>query len=187
MITMFTKTPVSAEATPMFRPPEWQWVQTGDVGWWVRADSQCALLGPNGLRLDQWRAEGKLAVVKKGPHRVVYRVDLPDGAVYVKHFLVPGWREVLRQWFRRGKGRNEGKRTRLLNAIGVNTTTPIALGEQRKRKFLFENYLVTPEIPDAVPLDVFVEEKLPALPEAGRAKVRREPGTRPGRVDRARA
>jgi tRNA A-37 threonylcarbamoyl transferase component Bud32 len=173
MISRFSKTPAASEETPMFRPPEWQWIQAGDVGWWVRADCQRALLGPDGLRLEQWRAEGKLAVVKKGPHRVVYRVDLPDGAVYVKHFLVPGWREVLRQWFRRGKGRNEGKRTRLLNSIGVTTITPIALGEQRKRKFLFENYLVTPEIPGAVPLDVFVEEKLPAWPEERRATIRR--------------
>ena len=92
---------------------------------------------------------------------------------------------MLRQWFRRGKGRNEGKRTRLLNAIGVNTTTPIALGEQRKRKFLFENYLVTPEIPDAVPLDVFVEEKLPGLPEARSREGRSQPGPRAGRFDRA--
>ena len=55
--------------------------------------------------------QGRLTTVKSGPHRIVYRVDLPEGAIYVKHFLVPDWRAMLRQWFRRGKGRNEGKRS----------------------------------------------------------------------------
>ncbi len=71
---------------------------------------------------------------KSGPHRIVYRVDLPEGAVYVKHYLVPDYRAMFRQWFRRGKGRNEGKRSSCLDAIGVPTITPIALGEQRKRE-----------------------------------------------------
>src|SRR5450631_2307192 len=83
----------------MFGPPEWHWTQTGDVGWWVRADWRRDLLGPNGLRLDEWRAQGRLEVVKKGPHRVVYRVNLVEGPVYIKHYLVPGLRAKIRQWF----------------------------------------------------------------------------------------
>ena len=135
------------------------------MGWWVRSDWHRALLGPGGLRLDEWRASGRLTTVKTGPHRVVYRVDLPEGAVYVKHFLVPGLRAKLRQWVRRGKGRNEGQRTRYLNAIGVPTITPIALGEQRKRRFLFEN------LPDH-----------PRDPGRGAAqRVRRAPAARFGR------
>jgi tRNA A-37 threonylcarbamoyl transferase component Bud32 len=173
MIGIFTRTPPAPRGLRMFGPPEWHWAQTGDVGWWVRADWQRGLLGPDGLRLDEWRRQGRLAVVKKGPHRVVYRVDLPEGTVYVKHFLVPSFRAKLRQWFRRGKGRNEGKRTRLLDSIGVPTINPIALGEQRKRKFLFENYLVTPAVPDAVPLDEFVTRKLADWPVERRARVRR--------------
>ena len=89
----------------------------------------------------------------------------------------PGFRAKLRQWFRRGKGRNEGRRTRYLAAIGVPTITPIALGEQRKRKFLLENYLITHAIPETVPLDEFVERRLPQWPEptagAGPAAARR--------------
>src|SRR5262249_40447474 len=107
-----------------------------------------------------------------GPVRVVYRVDLPEGAVFVKHFLVPGLREKLRQWFRRGKGRNEGRRTGDLRAIGVPTITPIALGEQRKRLFLFATYLITPEAPDAIPLNEFIERRLPQWPPLRQARVR---------------
>src|SRR5947209_7133313 len=84
---------------PLFRAPDWQWVQSGDVGWWVRPEWRESLLGPEGLRLEQWRREGRLATVKTGPHRAVYRADLAQGTVFVKHFLVPGWREMLRQWF----------------------------------------------------------------------------------------
>ncbi len=124
-----------------------------------------ALIGPEGLRLADWRADGAVTTIKAGPHRIVYRAELPGrGAVYIKHFLVPNVPATLRQWFRRGKGRNEAKRAALLAALGVPTITPIALGEQRRRGFLFENYLVTPEISGTIPLDAFVETRLPALP-----------------------
>ena len=156
----------------IFKPPDWHWAHNGDVGWWVRSEWRDTLLADDSLRLNEWARDGVLNVVKKGPHRVVYRVDLAQGSVYVKHFLVPNARAKLRQWFRRGKGRNEGRRTRLLNAIGIPTITPIALGEQRKRKILFENYLITPAIPEALPLDEFVESRLPALPEARRTRIR---------------
>jgi tRNA A-37 threonylcarbamoyl transferase component Bud32 len=171
-------TPDPAAPEPIFKPPGWRWVSFGEVGWWVLPDWESALLGPSGLRLDDWRRDGRLATVKTGPHRVVYRADLPAGAVFVKHFKVPSWREILRQWVRRGKGRNEGKRAVRLARIGVPTITPIALGEQRRRKFLFENYLVTPEIPGTVPLDEFLENRLPHLPATIRPRVKREVGRR---------
>jgi hypothetical protein len=71
MIWTLTRAPGAGRGERMFGPPEWQWAQSGDVGWWVRADWQHAILGPDGLRLDEWREQGRLTVVKKGPHRVV--------------------------------------------------------------------------------------------------------------------
>ena len=173
MSWLFRKTPRISPSERLFEPPDWGWARTGDVGWWVRAGWEDALLGPDGLRLDEWRAQGRLTTVKTGPHRAVYRVDLPEGAVFVKHFLVPGFRSKLRQWLRRGKGRNEGRRTRSLAAIGVPTITPVALGEQRKKTFLLENYLITHAIPEAIPLDEFVERRLPEWPGRRRARARR--------------
>ena len=168
--------PVQRPSAPerLFEPPGWSWTQAGDIGWWVRGDWREALIGPAGLRIDEWRREGRLTVVKSGTQRVVYRVDLPRGTIFVKHFLVPSFFAMVRQWLRRGKGRNEGRRTRYLGAIGVPTITPIALGEQRKRMFLFENYLITPEIPDAVPLNDFVERTLPNWPPPRQARVRHQ-------------
>src|SRR5205807_2312313 len=56
--------------------------------------------------------------------------------------------------------------------IGVPTITPIALGEQRRRKFLFENYLITSEIAGSLPLNEFVERRLLELHEPRRTRVR---------------
>jgi tRNA A-37 threonylcarbamoyl transferase component Bud32 len=168
-----------ADAPPprMFKPPEWRWSQPGVVGWWVTGDWDEVLLGPEGLRLDDWRRQGRLTTVKSGPHRVVYRAELPAGGIFIKHYLVPNKRAVLRQWFRRGKGRNEGKRSRELESIGVPTITPVALGELRKRKFLFENYLVTREVAGSVALDEFVLKRLAEYPEPARTTIRRALGT----------
>ena len=163
-----------AAAGRMFRPPEWAFTPAGDVGWWLRQGWGDVLLGPGGLRLDEWAAAGLLETVKSGPHRVVYRVALPGGAIFIKHFLVPDRRAKYRQWFRRGKGRNEGKRSQDLASIGVPTITPVALGERRKRGFLFDNYLVTEEVPGAVALDVFVERELGEIPEPRRSRIRRD-------------
>jgi tRNA A-37 threonylcarbamoyl transferase component Bud32 len=158
----------------MFKPPEWEWSQPSDVGWWVRDGWGEVLLGRGGLRLDEWRHEGRLATVKSGPHRIVYRAELPEGTFFIKHFLVPDLRATFRQWVRRGKGRNEGRRSADLTEIGVPTITPVALGEKRKRKFLFENYLVTLAISAATPLDEFVERRLPGWAEPSRSRVRQQ-------------
>jgi tRNA A-37 threonylcarbamoyl transferase component Bud32 len=167
----------TAPATPgrMFRRPAWDWVDDGATGWWVRPGWREALLGPNGLRLDEWRREGRLTTVKTGPHRAVYRVDLPApaGGVFVKHNLVPNLRARLRQWFRRGKSRNEARRAELLAGVGVPTITPVALGERRRRGFLLDNFLVTRALDDYQPLDRFVEHGLHALAPNRRARVRR--------------
>jgi len=158
----------------MFKPPQWEWSSFGDVGWWSRDGWGDVLLGPYGLRLEEWQEEGRLATIKSGPHRVVYRADLPQGTIYIKHFLVPDWRATIRQWIRRGKGRNEGKRSQHLASIGVPTITPIALGEKRKRKFLLENYLVTLAISSATPLDEFVQRGLMEKPEPLRSQIRQK-------------
>lgn len=162
----------TSDAEGLFHEPGWVWRRFGRVGWWVRRGWEQVLLGPRGLPLQEWRAQGRLETIKTGPHRVVYRASLPAGAVYIKHYKIPSWREMLRQWFRRGKGRNEAKRALRLASLGIPTITPIALGEQRKNKFLFENYLISPEIAGAVPLDEFVETHLQTRPFREQVRLR---------------
>ncbi|WP_435017516.1 lipopolysaccharide kinase InaA family protein [Tundrisphaera sp. TA3] len=172
-----TRSPTAPRKGPrsgVFRPPMWSWEKADDTGWWVRTDWSQALLRDGRLPLDEWKRDGRLRTVKRGPHRVVYRADLAEGPVYVKHFLVPNLRAKARQWFRAGKGRNEGRRAAKLEAIGVPTITPVALGERRVGKFLLENFLVTKEIPNTVPLDEFVERRMPLMSEARQGKLRRD-------------
>lgn len=135
-----------------------------------------------------WRARGALDVVKSGPHREVCRVRLehapkPEpgaasnaanaaGAVYIKHFRVPNWRARIRQWMRRGKGRNEALRALRLARAGIDTVEPIALGERRRFGLLLDNYLVTRERPDSLPLDEVLERRMPAWPPEDRARFR---------------
>ena len=84
-----------------------------------------------------WRTgarDGRLATVKSGPHRIVYRAELPEGTIFIKHFRVPDLRATLRQWVRRGKGRNEGRRSAHLAEIGVPTIRPDRLGRKAEAK-----------------------------------------------------
>jgi tRNA A-37 threonylcarbamoyl transferase component Bud32 len=168
--------------TPLFRQPGWVYARFGTIGWWILPAWRDRLLGPCGLRLDEWKAAGCLQTIKNGPNRAVYRIQLPGSAAYVKHYKVPTWREILRQWFRRGKGRNEARRALQLARLGITTITPIALGEQRRFGFLFENYLVSPEIPGTTPLDLVVEQLLPNLPEPRRSRLRHALAREVGRL-----
>lgn len=143
----------------LFQPPAWEWAEAGDVGWWVKPAWRDILLRDGALRLDQWRATGQLETVKQGPHRVVYRVRLPEATVFIKHNLVPDLRSKLRQWFRRGKARNEAKRAEHLAALGIPTILPLALGERRHRRLLLDNYLVTREVPSSITLQDLVERE----------------------------
>lgn len=166
--------PVTHIPERMFKPPHWEWVFRDGVGWWVHPSWRDELLGPEGLRLAEWEREGRLTTVKTGPHRTVYRADLSRGVVYIKHFRVPDFRAKIRQWFRRGKGRNEGKRATRLAEQGIRTIVPVALGELRRRGFLHENFLVTMAIEGMTPLDRFVNEDLPRLPTGEQDHLRQE-------------
>ena len=73
----------------------------------------------------------------RGPIALFTASTFPRARSTSSTFLVPDWRATLRQWVRRGKGRNEGKSTQHLASIGVPTITPIALGERRQAEVPF--------------------------------------------------
>src|SRR3974390_1343245 len=70
-------------------------VTVGGVRWWVTPECREILLRPDGLRLREWLNNGQARVVKQGPHRIVYRVQLPTLNFYLKHNLLPD----ARAWF----------------------------------------------------------------------------------------
>jgi tRNA A-37 threonylcarbamoyl transferase component Bud32 len=129
--------------------------------WTVRSDCRDAFLGPEGLRLPEWRASGQATPVKHGPHRTVWRVGLSGMDCHVKHYRIPDRRTWLREWLRPGKARGEFERSLELIARGVPTVSPLAVGEAVDRPG--ESFLITATVPDARPLGMFLEGDLPTL------------------------
>lgn len=148
------------------------YLRFGDVRWHVRGDVADLLFNADGLRLPHWIKSGQARIVKHGPHRTVYHVQLDDRSIYIKHNRVPDIRAVLSQWVQTSKGRRELNCIEKLAAASVPTIAPLALGEQRKAGLVLENYLVTEAIENVLSLDRFVQETWPKLSAEAQPRLR---------------
>ena len=172
----WTPNPIVAALTPSGQT-DWQrtWVTVdrGGIRWRVEPTRLPELLGPSGLRWEEWRRSGAERLVKRAEERSVHRVALPGGAVYIKQFHPNGWRARVRQWMRRGKGVNEVIRAGWLKSVGIPTIQPVALGERRRFGLVLDNWVVSEELIDTMPLDRFLETELPTLAPVQRAALSR--------------
>src|SRR5713101_9680642 len=75
-------------------------IQVAGMRWLIAPEYRDLLLGPQGLRLQEWLQTGQAVAVKHGPHRAVYRVDLPGLSCYLKHNRVTDLRTWVRQLVR---------------------------------------------------------------------------------------
>ncbi len=117
---------------------------------------------------------GPTTVVKSGPHRVVYRIGLPSGTVFLKHFKIPDWRALARNILRGSPAAREARAAAQIAQAGIETTVAAALGTTRRRLIVRDSFLVTREITDARPLDEIVRERLSgARSSAGTEKASR--------------
>jgi serine/threonine protein kinase len=151
-------------------------VQTPGLRWefapeWRELSDAGLLLGPGGLRLDEWLASGQARIVKHAPHRTVYRVVLPGHDFHVKHYR-GDWREWWRSLVRPSKARAEYEITRETAARGVPTLQALAFGQPAHRLAPPDSFLITRTLSDAVPLAEYLEEALPTLPEERRTDLR---------------
>lgn len=124
-------------------------------------------------------------VIKSGPHRAVYRVAIPSGIYFLKHFRVPDWRALVRNWLNRSPAEREAAAAARVAAAGIDTTVPAAVGVTRRSRLVRDSFLVTREIPEARPLDQVLRERLSAdqiAPPAGAARFRRELARALGRL-----
>lgn len=128
-----------------------------DVRWQMLRAWRGSLVGPSGLPLDVWQREGRVRVVKDGAHRTVYRVELPQGAVFIKHYRCPAWWDPLRNLWRASASRREFNKAIELQRRGIATIRPLALGEQFVRGGVQENFLITAAELQTVALNEFVE------------------------------
>jgi tRNA A-37 threonylcarbamoyl transferase component Bud32 len=143
----------------------------GPIRWQVRegwTDLGRALLG---LPLEDWLAAGAARVVKNGPHRTVYRVSLPGVDFHLKHYHPAQARGWLRNLLP-STARREYARTLALAARGVPTLEALAVGESRPGTGPRSSYLITRTLPEARPLDGFLESELPAFPPRQQARLR---------------
>lgn len=129
-----------------------------------------ALFGRAAPPLDEWLADGSAAVVKSGPHRTVYRVALPTGAVYVKHCRINGPRAWAREVLRAPKARLEFENAARLRALSIGAAVPLAWGTPDTR-WPGQSYLITRDLAPALPFTEFVDAR-PLTPGERRALAR---------------
>jgi len=126
-----------------------------------------------GHKPDDWSQLPGAAVVKSGPHRVVYRFDLPTRSVFVKHYRATDWRSLVRSLFRASASRREWHKSVEMARRGVPTIRPVAWGETRQAGITADNYFASEAIAGAESLDVVLQELTP-LPLIGeQARTRR--------------
>ncbi len=149
-------------------------MNSSDIRWETAGGISLAdlsrLFGSRGLGLDGWLALGAARVLKQASHRSLYRIVLPGLDVHVKHYPAAGRRGWLRGLLRRSAARLEYERTRAVAARGVPTVEPLAVGES-SRAGVQGSWLLTRTIPEAVPLDVFLERMSGDPPAALRQRL----------------
>jgi tRNA A-37 threonylcarbamoyl transferase component Bud32 len=78
-------------------------------------------------------------------------------------------------FFGRSKARREFDNLGLLRSWGLHAPEPVACGEDRRARWLWRSCLISAGVPDPVPLDLFIRDRLPAGPSGeadGRARRR---------------
>src|ERR1041385_569702 len=137
----------------------------GGFRWSLVGDLRAQLLNEQGLRLPEWLENGQARVVKQGPHRVVYRVELPGLCFYVKHNFVHDQRSWFRQLVRPSKARIEFERACAAAERGIPTIAPLAVAERETRVGSGESILITRSVDNCLPLHFFLAAVLPTFPE----------------------
>jgi len=99
---------------------------------------------------------GSAEVVKSGKHRAVYRLELPPGTAFLKHYCVPDWKGALQNIVRPSRARLEWKAIHTVAKLGIPTVTPIALGERKRGPVVTDSFLLTRAVPESETLHDFV-------------------------------
>src|SRR5260370_14180948 len=119
-------------------------LSVGGFRWSLLPELHGQLLNERGLRLPEWLHSGQARVVKQGPHRIVYRVELPGLCFYVKHNLIHDPWAGFRQLVRQIKARLEMSRVQAAAHRGIPTNSPLALADQETPLGSHEVILLTP-------------------------------------------
>lgn len=154
----------------------------GGFRWALLPGLEQQLLDGQGLRLREWLDGGQARIVKHGPHRVVYRVELPGLSFYVKHNFIHDQRAWLRQLVRHSKARIEFDRVLAARERGIPTIAPLAIAEQETQLGSGESILITQSLEDCMPLHFFLAAVLPTFPEPRSTRLRQQLAEELGRL-----
>jgi tRNA A-37 threonylcarbamoyl transferase component Bud32 len=149
-------------------------IEAGGICWHVQPGWEDRLLGPGGLRLEEWLDAGQAQIVKHGPHRTVYRVHLAGVCLYLKHYRLSDLASRIRQWFRPAKARREFQHALALSERSVPTVLPLAMGERLEGGVGRESFFITRGLEEVQPLGRFLEEDLPRLPAREQTRTRHQ-------------
>jgi Lipopolysaccharide kinase (Kdo/WaaP) family/Protein of unknown function (DUF1570) len=119
----------------------------------------------------------RTTVIKSGPHRSVFRIELPSGPVFLKHFKIPDWRALVRNLLSGTPAKREAAAAACVADAEIKTTVAAALGSIRKRFLVRDSFLITREIANARPLDQVLREHA-----RGSSRFRRELACTLGRL-----
>ena len=147
--------------------------RNGDLCWLALPDWEPVLFGAEGLRLDEWHAEGRLRVVKHGAHRTVSHVAVPEGGFYVKQYRRDRLLDTVGHLVRPSAARREWLKTAEVARRGIPTVKPLAWAEQVCGRLVGDNYLITEAVESACSLEQYFVDRLPKLPRKARPTMRR--------------
>ena len=147
-------------------------LRRGETRWDICSHLVDELLNQQELRISQWLEEGRAEVVKTGDHRTVYRLRLPVGNFYLKHYRIPGLRARLQNVVRPCKAMLEFEAACRVAEIGIATYQPVAVGRTMTGPVVRDNFLVSDAIDDAQTLHEFVLETFKLMPQPRRNVVR---------------
>jgi tRNA A-37 threonylcarbamoyl transferase component Bud32 len=148
--------------------------RSADLAWEVAPDWEHQLIGPEGACVVQWLEAGQGRVVKHGAHRTVYRIDLGQRTLFVKHYRCQPWVGIWRHLLQASHSRREWRKALEVARRRIPTARPVAVGEQKQGWLIRDNYYVCEGIPQAQSLDDYVRDVLPSLPAAERSIRRRQ-------------
>jgi len=101
-------------------------------------------------------------VVKKNHQRTILRIDLPDGAVFVKRSRANTPRAWAREILRPPKARLEFENAVRLRELSIPCAEPLAWAETDS-VWPGESVIVTREVTGAVPLEEYLSDSMPSV------------------------
>lgn len=146
----------------------------GREQWEAEPELSRVLFDDSGLRLSEWQAEGRSQVVKTGPHRTVYRLDLPCGGFYLKHYKSSDWQSVLRNLTLPCRALRESRAAATVGDLGIGTIETAAVGYETVGPVVTDSYLISREIGNTQTLQELVLRETERHAERDHTDLRRQ-------------